>query len=257
MLQSFLMVLREGFESFLIASIILSYLKRTGRGHLVSAVLWGCAVAVLASAALGLLLVRGVNQALWEGVLGVVTMIMVGTLVIQMWRVGPRMKAHLENRVEGFTRGGSPALAYAGTFLLTLVMIAREGMETALMLYQVRDEGVLAGLFLGLTASLAVAWAWFRYGALVNVKRFFQVTGVFLLVFVIQVGFNSFHEFSEAGLLPSSESIHEATEPFSLYGRYGQWVSLAMVVACVTWLIMAQVKDRFRGNPAVGYQNAK
>jgi high-affinity Fe2+/Pb2+ permease len=44
------MVLREGFESFLIVSIILSYLKRTGKGRLESAVLWGCAVAVIASA---------------------------------------------------------------------------------------------------------------------------------------------------------------------------------------------------------------
>jgi high-affinity iron transporter len=130
-------------------------------------------------------------------------------------------------------------------------------METALMLYQVRDEGVLTGLFLGLAASLAVAWAWFRYGALVNVRRFFQVTGVFLLVFVVQIGFNALHEFSEAGLLPSSEAVHEATEPFTPYGRYGRWFSLAMVLVCVGWLVMAQIRDRLRGSPAVGYQNAK
>ncbi len=257
MLQSFLMVLREGFESFLIVSIILSYLKRTGRGQLASAVVLGCAVSVIASAALGFALMQGVNQALWEGVLGLVTMLMVGTLVIHMWRVGPRMKAHLENRVESVSKGGSSSWAYVGTFFLTLVMIAREGMETALMLYQVRDEGVLAGLFLGLAASLGVAWAWFRYGALVNVRRFFQVTGVFLLLFIVQVGFNSFHEFSEAGLLPSSETIHEATEPFTPYGRYGQWFSLVMVSVCIFWLVVTQIQDKLRGGPSVRYQNAE
>jgi len=40
MLQAFVIVLREGFEAFLIVSVIVSYLLRTSRRHLLPAVRW-------------------------------------------------------------------------------------------------------------------------------------------------------------------------------------------------------------------------
>jgi high-affinity iron transporter len=43
----------------------------------------------------------------------------------------------------------------------------------------------------------------------------FKSTGIFLVLFMIQVAIYSFHEFSEAGILPNSEAIHTATEKFS------------------------------------------
>jgi high-affinity iron transporter len=81
---------------------------------------------------------------------------------------------------------------------------------------------------------------------LINLKRFFQVTGVFLLLFMVQVGIYSFHEFSEAGLLPNSDALHEATEKFSPDGLYGKWFSLLMVSVCGLWLIGGWVVDRLR-----------
>ncbi len=44
-----------------------------------------------------------------------------------------------------------------------------------------------------------------------------------------QVAIYSFHEFSEAGLLPNSEALHAATEKFSADGLYGKWFSVVMV----------------------------
>ena len=63
-------------------------------------------------------------------------------------------------------------------------------------------------------------------------RRFFQVTGIFLLLFMVQVGIYSFHEFAEAGLLPNSEFLHEATEKFSPDGLYGKWFSPIMIGIC-------------------------
>src|SRR5260370_39308124 len=102
-------------------------------------------------------------------------------------------------------------------------MISREGMEAGLMLLQVRSPRLIWGALLGLAAAGSLAWAWAQFGHLINVKRFFQVTGIFLLLFMLQVAFYSFHEFSEAGLLPNSEAIHSATEKFSADGVYVQW----------------------------------
>jgi high-affinity iron transporter len=104
----------------------------------------------------------------------------------------------------------------------------------------------LSGAVLGLMAALAMAWAWGKFGHLINVKRFFQVTGIFLLLFMAQVAIFTFHEFAEAGFLPNSEALHTATEKFSPDGLYGQWFSLVMVAACGIWLLAAWVIDRTR-----------
>jgi high-affinity iron transporter len=125
-------------------------------------------------------------------------------------------------------------------------MITREGMETALMLLQVHGSEMLSGALLGLFAAAVFAGCWARFAHLINVKRFFQVTGIFLLLFMIQIGIYSFHEFSEAGLLPNSEVLHAATEKFSPDGLYGKWFSLVMISVCALWLVGGWVVDRLR-----------
>jgi high-affinity iron transporter len=243
LLQAFVMVLREGFESFLIVAIILSYLRSRGQKWLYQAVYAGIAVALLASFLAGLALIKGVNQALWEGVLGLVTIAMVGTLVIHMWRIAPRLKQDIQNHLGRFSSHFSRKWAFLGVFLFTLIMITREGMETALMLLQVRDQGVIGGILLGLAGAIAIAVLWVRYSRFINLKRFFQVTGVFLMLFMVQVAVYSFHEFSEAGIFPNSEAIHIATEPFSPVGIYGQWFPIVMVGASALWLLGAWIVD--------------
>ena len=114
------------------------------------------------------------------------------------------------------------------------------------MLLQVRDSSLIYGALLGLLAAGGLAWAWARYAHLINVRRFFQVTGVFLLLFLLQVAIYTFHEFAEAGLLPNSEFLHTATEKFSPDGLYGKWFSLVMVAVCAVWLLIGTTMDRIR-----------
>ncbi len=270
MLQSFIIVLREGFESFLLVAVILSYLRRSGRPQLAGAVYWAITVAVAISGGLGYLLFRMQtgndnvienylgprvgpsiarflgNESLREGVLGIIAIVMVGSLVIYMWRTGPRLKQKMEARLNEVSINRSGWAAFAGVFLFTVLTITREGMETALMLLQVHTAQLIWGALIGVVAAGAMAWAWARFGHLINIRRFFQVTGIFLLLFMAQVAVYSFHEFSEAGLLPNSEAIHAATEKFSADGLYGKWFSLVMVGVCASWLIIAWLVDRFR-----------
>ncbi len=268
MLNSFIIVLREGFESFLLVAVILTYLRKAGQKWLTSAVYVAIVLALSVSACLGYLLKNGVddavlvrlfgqtlggyagqflgNEALREGILGVIAILMVGTLVIHMWRTGPKIQEKMRNRLGAMSSRTSRLAALAGVFLFTFLMITREGMETALMLLQVREPQMIRGALLGLLAASAFAWGWARFGHLINVKRFFQVTGIFLLLFMLQVAIYSFHEFSEAGLLPNSEMIHEATEKFSPDGLYGKWFSPLMVFFCGVWLLGGWVVDRLK-----------
>jgi len=245
MLQALIIVFREGFEAFLTVAIIFAYLRKTGRSWLRPAVWWGIGISVIASFALGWWLQK-VNQPLWEGILALVAAVLVATFVIHIWRIAPTMKRDMETRLESQAAKGSTVWAWIGVFGLTLLMITREGMETALMLIQVRMGRFWLGCALGLAGAAAMSWIWAHYGHRVNVKRFFQVTGLFLLLFTVQMVFYAVHEFSEAELLPNSEAIHAATEPYSADGRYGMWILGGMLGICAVWLTGATLLDRAR-----------
>lgn len=266
MLNSFIIVMREGFESFLLVAVILAYLRKSEQKWLATPVYVAIATALLASGGLAYLLNSGIdesvasgifgatvggyisrffaNEALREAVLGAAAVVMVGTLVIHMWRTGPKVQQRMRERLTAVSSNGSRVAAVLGVFLFTFLMITREGMETALLLMQVKDANLVSGALLGLAAAVAFAWGWARFGHLINVRRFFQVTGIFLLLFMIQVGIYSFHEFAEAGLLPNSEFLHAATEKFSPDGLYGKWFSPILIGICALWLLGAWLIDR-------------
>jgi high-affinity iron transporter len=245
MIPALIIVFREGFEAFLSVAIIFAFLRKTGRDWLRPAVYAGIAASVIASFALGWWLMR-VNQSFWEGVLGLVAAVLVASFVIHVWRTAPKMKGDMERRLDVYASPASRLMAVAGVFFFTTLMVTREGMETALMLIQVRNSRFILGSLLGIGAAAAMSWAWAHYGHRIDVKRFFQVTGLFLLLFTIQILFYSIHEFSEAEVLGRwSEAIHNATEPYSPVGIYGKWISVLMVGLCAAWLVGASMKDRF------------
>ena len=245
MLSSFIIVLREGFEAFLIVAIITAYLRKTEQQRLLPAVYSATGASVITSAALGYLLRLGVNESLWEAVLGAVAVVLVASLVVHMWRTSPTMVKQMNARLNTATAQKSSRAAFAGVFFFALLMITREGMETALLLSQVKGH-YLGGAMLGLCGASLLALAWGRFGHLINLKRFFQVTSIFLLLFLAQITVYTFHEFAEAGLLPNSETLHTATEVWSPEGLYGKWFSLLIVAACAVWLMGAYLLDRVR-----------
>ncbi len=237
MFQAFIIMLREGFEAFLIVAIILSYLNKTQQRSLASSVYWGVLASIIVSASLGYLLYRGAaNQPLMEGWTGLLSAVMVSWLVVHMWKTAPHMKRDMENKLTQKTGGKTNAAAYWGVLIFTILMISREGMETALLLIQIHEPRIVSGMVLGALAASAMAVFWMRFSRLINIKLFFQVTAIFLLLFVAQILIYSFHEFTEAGVLPYSEALHRATEPFSPDGLYGKWFSLGMVFVCAVWL---------------------
>jgi len=239
MLQAFVITLREGLEAFLIVAISLAYLKKTGRASLVSAVHWGIGVSILLSVGAALLFQQASNQALWEGILGLTAAVLVATLIVHMWRHARRMKSEIESRLESSAmQTGTKALI--GVFLFTLLMITREGMETALLMgtlfFQEAGVNIMIGAIGGTLSAAFVAWLWSRYGHRVNLALFFQVTAVFLSVFVVQLAIYGLHELTEANLWQGSEVLHWATEPYGPDGRYGQLLSYMLLALPLGWL---------------------
>jgi high-affinity iron transporter len=252
MLQAFVITLREGLEAFLIIAISLAYLRKSGRRELISAVHWGIGVSVLLSAGAAYLFSQAANQALWEGVLAMAAAISVATLTVHMWRTARKIKGAIEGHLrESVEKSGSGA--WLGVLLFTLLMISREGMETALLMAtlvtQVETMTLLGGAVAGTLASAGMAMVWSRYGHRVNLALFFQVTAIFLMVFVLQLLIHGFHELTEARIFPNSEALHWATEPYGPDGVYGQYLTYLLVVVPLSWLLLAMLTGRNRQTP--------
>jgi high-affinity iron transporter len=161
-----------------------------------------------------------------------------------MWRAARHIKRQIEGRLqESAVKGG--VAAFFGVFAFTVLMISREGMETALLmnalLFQIRSAQIVAGAAAGTLVAALVAWLWSRYGHRVNLARFFQVTAVFLAVFVVQLLIYGFHELSEANIFPNSQYLHDVTEPYGPDGMYGQYFSYLLIVLPMVWLAFASL----------------
>jgi high-affinity iron transporter len=247
MIQAFVITLREGLEAFLIVAISLAYLRKSGRRELVPAVQWGIALSVLISIGAALLFRRAANQALWEGILAIAAAISVASLTVHMWRTARRIKGEIEGHL-ATAAGKTGMAAFAGVFFFTLLMITREGMETALLmgtlLFQQMPMSIITGAVIGTLSAACVAWLWSRYGHRVNLALFFQVTAVFLLVFVVQLLIYGFHELTEANIFPYSEPLHWATEPYGPDGRYGQYLTYLLVMLPLGWLAISAMRPR-------------
>jgi high-affinity iron transporter len=199
-------------------------------------------VSVLLSAGAAYLFARASNQALWEGVLAMTAAVLVATLIVHMWRHARRMRHEIEAHLEA-AAVRARGKAFLGVFVFTLLMITREGMETALLMgtlfSQLGLSAIAMGAVLGTLAAATVAWLWSRYGHRVNLAIFFQVTAVFLAVFVLQLFIYGFHELTEANLWVGSPALHEATEPYGPDGVYGHYLSYMLLALPLGWLAFA------------------
>lgn len=250
MFATFMITLREGIEAFLIVAITLAYLRKTGRTWLAPAVYGATAFAVALSFGAARLFQEADNKPLWEGILAAVAALMVLSMVVYMLRAAKRMRSDIAAKVDR-AAGKVGFAALLGVFAFVALMITREGMETALILtslaFSVGSGDMFAGALIGTLCAGLLAWAWSRYGHRINLARFFQVTSLFLVLFVIQLFIYAFHEFTEGNVLPAinNEYWHLVTEPYGPDGQYGQMLTYSMVILPVGWLLYTWFREKF------------
>jgi high-affinity iron transporter len=241
--QMLLVSLREGIEMFLIVAIAAAYLRKTGRASLVPAVGWGTATALLASIVLGTWLAETAVNPRSEALLSFIAALLVISMVVYMLKAAKHMRRDIGERLEhAAARPG--AAAWIGVFLFIVLMVLREGMETAFvtasLFHQTEAQSFVAGALIGTALAAALAWAWSRYGHRVNLALFFKVTSAFLVLFALQLLIFAFHESTEANLLPIDNAYwHLATEPYGPEGKYGAWLTYALVLVPAAWLVLS------------------
>jgi high-affinity iron transporter len=207
--SAFLITLREGIEAALIISILLAYLRQVGEAGQARLVWIGSAAAIVVSLAGGAVLYaigaefEGTAEQVFEGLVTLFAVSVLTWMIFWMRRQGGRVKSELQQRVDAALLGGGVALGS-----LAFVAVLREGIETALFLYgaeQAAGQGLLPtvlGGLIGLSVAAVLGYLLYRGGLRLNLRVFFRVTGVLIIIVAAGLFAFSVHELQEAGWLP-------------------------------------------------------
>ena len=242
MFQSLAVSLREGVEAALIVGIVLGYLRKTGRQSWSRFVYMGVLGAAAASLVAAYFVHRlQVSEDAYEGWLMLIGSLFVASMVIWMWRTGKRMKQDIEDRLSNLPAGG----AACGVFLFVFLMVLREGIETVLFLAAVSlrtaELASFLGACIGLALAIALGVAFFKGSLKVNLRKFFSVTALVLLVVALQLFIAGVHELSESGTLPSSSREMAVVGPLV---NNDVFFFVVVIALCVFLLVAQRVQAR-------------
>jgi FTR1 family protein len=244
MFQSLVVSLREGVEAALIVGIVLGYLRKTGRESWGRFVYWGVLGAAAASLLAAYFVHRlQVSEDAYEGWLMLIGSLFVASMVIWMWWTGKRMKQEIEDKLSSLSAGG----AAWGVFLFVFLMVFREGIETVLFLAAVSlrttELASLLGAGAGVGLAIALGVAFFKGSLKVNLRKFFSVTTLVLLVVALQLFIAGVHELSESGVLPSSSREMALVGPLV---NNDVFFFVVIIALCVFLLVAQRVRSRVR-----------
>jgi high-affinity iron transporter len=209
MLPAFLLSLREGLEAALIIGIVLGALSKINRPSLKryawAGTLTAISISILAAVlltALGLSL-EGDSEAIFEGFAMLLAAVVLTWMIFWMNRQARSIKSEIEADVRRAAIGSTGGKAI---FLLALVAILREGIELALFLTAATFTSdaiqTLAGAVLGLVGAFAIGYILFASTIRLNLRSFFQVTSILLILFAAGLVAHGVHEFNEIGWIP-------------------------------------------------------
>jgi len=180
--------LREGVEAALVVGIILGYLVKIDRPGLRRYVYGGTAAAFAASAGLaGALFLLGAEfegsaEAAFEGFALILAVVVLTSMVFWMMKASKSLSVHVQKRIDSYLDGSK----LFGLVVLSFLVVFREGVETALLMFGAGAETSAADATLGVGIGLLIAGVIgvgiMRLSWRIPLHRFFQITGVALVV---------------------------------------------------------------------------
>lgn len=216
MLPTYLLSLREGLEAALIIGIVLGALAKIRRNDLSPAVWLGTLSAVGVSILTALLLttfgmsLEETAEQIFEGI----TMLIAAGILTWMIFWMSKQARFLKSELEAGVNKAAASTGKRAMFWLAFVAVVREGVELAIFVTAAFFAGdqsqvtsniiqTLAGTILGLGTAALLGWTLFATTVRLDLRRFFQVTGILLILFAAGLVAHGVHEFNEVGWIPA------------------------------------------------------
>jgi len=204
MIPSLLITFREALEAALIVAIMVTYLKKVGKGELTRYAYLGSGAAVAISLVLGVAIqmvyggMSNVAAELFEGVASLTAVAVLTYMIFWMTEHSKNIRGELQDKIDvAVSRGELFSIAS-----LAFVAVFREGLETVLFLTTTFFQdaaGTIIGVVVGATIVLVLAVLLMRGSYRLDIKKFFGYTSVILIVFSAGLAGYGVHELIEAG----------------------------------------------------------
>lgn len=231
MLPSYLLSLREGIEAALIIGILLGAVRQIKRPTLAPIVWLGALSAGVLSILTAVLLsslgleMKDPGEAIFEGFTMLIAAGLLTWMIFWMSSQARSLKANLEAEVQRASQFGQRAI-----FFVAFIAVLREGIELALFLtasvFVSNTLQTLIGAILGLGTAILLGWSIFASTVRLDLRRFFQVTSVLLILFAAGLFAHGVHEFIEVGWLPAIvEHVWDLSSVISKESLAGQLLS--------------------------------
>lgn len=254
MLETTLITFREGLEASLVVAIMLAYLKKSGQYALMQPVYTGIGAALILSVTTGWHVAELAENPIWEGALAIISGIMVASFTAYVMRTAGNIRSEITQKLQDEISYKTGIKAWFGVFIFTTLMIAREGMETALMLGSISAEmntaSLTIGALFGFSLVALIGYMWTKQSQLINLRLFMQATGIFLILFAVHLFINGVHELSEAFALPLLNDeiqlfVHDVTEPLGPESRFADLITLSLLAVPCGWIGLSYLKTKF------------
>jgi len=207
-LSALILSLREGVEMALVVGIVLAYLGQVG-AHGARRWVWAGALAAAGVSLLALGILNALNaefvgatEQIFEGTTMLLATVFLTWMVFWMLRNSRYLKSELQRGVQSVLERGGAAW---GFFFLVFFAVVREGVELALLLFAAPGAGKVVGSLVGLALAVGVGVLIYAFGRRIDLRTFFKVTTVILILFAAGLFAHAAHEFAGAGLLAPIE----------------------------------------------------
>lgn len=207
MIPSFIITFRETLEAALIIGIILAYLAKTNKRKYNKFVYFGVIFAIVLSIAAAFVFkilsisFEGTAEQIFEGITMLIAAFLLTFMILWMMKrkhIAHEIKEHVSEELEEKHK--------LGLFFIAFIAVLREGIETVLFLGAltfISGKISIFGGLLGIGSAVFISYLFFISTKKINLRIFFTITSIILILFAAGLTAHGVHEFQEAKIIPT------------------------------------------------------